>query len=75
MDAERYWTPEEIAERLKINVRTVRRWISSKQLKAIRAGKQWRVPDNELRAFIAQSTQEGQQQDTDERDTYGRGNL
>jgi excisionase family DNA binding protein len=60
MEEDRYWTPEEIAERLKLNVRTVVRWITSKRLKAIRVGKQWRVPDSEIRAFVEQSTGEGE---------------
>jgi excisionase family DNA binding protein len=60
MEEDRYWTPEEIAERLKVNVRTVGRWITSKRLKAIRVGKQWRVPDSEIRAFIEQSTRRGE---------------
>jgi excisionase family DNA binding protein len=60
MEEDRYWTPEEIAERLKVNVRTVVPWITSKRLKAIRVGKQWRVPDSEIRAFVEQSTEEGE---------------
>jgi excisionase family DNA binding protein len=60
MEEDKYWTPEEIAERLKVNVRTVVRWITSKRLKAIRVGKQWRVPDSEIRAFVEQSTEEGE---------------
>ena len=58
MEEDRYWTPEEIAERLKVNVRTVGRWITSKRLKAIRVGKQWRIPDSEIRRFAEDSTQE-----------------
>jgi excisionase family DNA binding protein len=58
MEEDRYWTPEEIAERLKVNVRTVGRWITSKRLKAIRVGKQWRIPDSEIRRFVGDSTEE-----------------
>jgi excisionase family DNA binding protein len=57
MEEERYWTPEDIADRLKINVRTVVRWITAKKLRAIRVGKQWRVPDSAIREFVEQ--QEG----------------
>jgi excisionase family DNA binding protein len=54
MEEERYWTPEEIAERLKVNVRTVNRWITSGKLRAIRAGRLWRVPDSAIREFVEQ---------------------
>jgi excisionase family DNA binding protein len=60
MEEEKYWTPEEIAERLKINVRTVNRWIASGKLRAIRVGRLWRVPDSAIREFVGEQ-QSGEQ--------------
>jgi excisionase family DNA binding protein len=58
MEEEKYWTPEEIAERLKINVRTVNRWIASGKLRAIRVGRLWRVPDSAIREFVEEQQTE-----------------
>jgi excisionase family DNA binding protein len=59
MDEERYWSPREIAEKLHVNVSTVTRWITSGQLKAIRAGKQWRVADSAIREFVERQEDQG----------------
>jgi excisionase family DNA binding protein len=50
---EAYFTIEEVAELLKVNKRTVRRWISSGRLTAYRFGSLLRVADRDLRAFLA----------------------
>jgi excisionase family DNA binding protein len=58
MDEDRYWTPKQIADRLQVDVHTINRWIREGKLKAIRLGKQYRIPDSEIRAFIERSTRE-----------------
>ena len=49
MDNSKHWTPEEIAEILKVHVVTVRRWIAAGQLGAIRLpGGGYRIPAIEV---------------------------
>ena len=49
MDNSKHWTPEEIAEILRVHVVTVRRWIAAGQLGAIRLpGGGYRIPQSEL---------------------------
>ncbi len=49
---EKYYTTEEIAERLMIAVITVRRWILSGKLSAYRIGKNYRVSETQLKNFL-----------------------
>ena len=51
---EEYLTPDEIAERLRVTGKTVRQWCRLGKLKAIRAGKQWRVTPGDLHTFLHQ---------------------
>lgn len=43
-----YYTPEEVAARFRVTPRTVRRWAAEGKLKAIRVGRQWRIPMDAL---------------------------
>lgn len=47
---------EQIAERLALNVRTVRSYVRTGRLKAARIGKQYRVAREDLDAFIGRSS-------------------
>jgi excisionase family DNA binding protein len=47
-----YYTPEEIAERLKVTRRSVYTWLLSGQLRGLRAGDKWRVAEPDLTAFL-----------------------
>lgn len=49
---ERYWTPEEIAERLKLSKGTVYGLLRAGELPAIKIGSQWRVSESDLDAFL-----------------------
>ena len=44
---------EKVAERCDISVRTVRRWIDCRELIAHRLGRQWRISEADLAAFLA----------------------
>ena len=46
------FTIAEIAGLLKVNAKTVRRWIDSKELIAHRFGRQWRISEDDLRTFV-----------------------
>jgi excisionase family DNA binding protein len=43
---------EEVAYRLNVSVQTVRRLIDSGQLKGVKVGRQWRVRQEDLDAYI-----------------------
>jgi excisionase family DNA binding protein len=49
---EKYWTPKEIADHFSVSEETVRRYVRTKQLRAIRFGGNVRIPDGALREFI-----------------------
>jgi excisionase family DNA binding protein len=50
----RLYTVSEVADQLKVSQKQVRRWIGSGALVAHRLGRQLRVADSDLRAFLAQ---------------------
>jgi excisionase family DNA binding protein len=47
-----YLTPEEVAARLRVTPKTVRRYCQLGQLKAARVGRQWRISENMLEKFL-----------------------
>ena len=50
-------TPEEVAQYLKVTVETVWRWCRTEKLPAVKIGKYWRIPRNELDEFIKTRSQ------------------
>lgn len=51
MPSEHYLSVEEVAQRLQLHVRTVRRYVRGGQLSAVRIGKQYRIAEEDLEAF------------------------
>lgn len=49
---ENYYTPQEVADKLKINVRTLYRWIREGKLKAVKVGELWRISETELNRLL-----------------------
>jgi excisionase family DNA binding protein len=47
--AEEYLTPEEVAERLKVHLKTVYRWLRTGELKGMQRGRTWRIRESNLR--------------------------
>lgn len=47
-----FYTPQDIAKILKVAYMTVYRWIRAGKLMANRAGKQYRITNEELKRFI-----------------------
>ena len=45
-------TIAEVADRLRVDQKTVRRWISTKTLGAFKLGRQWRISEQDLRRFL-----------------------
>lgn len=56
MNNEQYYSIEEVSNLLKVAYLTVYRWIQSKKLTAIKAGKQYRISKSELDKFISKNT-------------------
>jgi excisionase family DNA binding protein len=52
------YTPEEVADRLKVTRRSVYEWIKRGRLKGLRAGQYWRVSESDLLAFLEGETPE-----------------
>jgi excisionase family DNA binding protein len=59
-----YMTPEEVAKDLRVDVTTVRHWIRSHQLPAMKVGRQYRIKyedyDNFLKSRLIQKPNESQ---------------
>lgn len=51
MTEEQYYSIEEVAKMLKVAYLTVYRWIQAGKLKAIKAGKQYRISKVQLKDF------------------------
>ncbi len=49
---EPFFTVHEIAELLKVTETTVRGWIHSGELRAVKCGRDFRVADTDLEAFL-----------------------
>ena len=51
---EQYYKPKEVADKLKINVMTVYKWIREGKLKAVKVGDLWRISENELKNLLGE---------------------
>lgn len=49
---ETYYTPKEIAKKLKLNIGTVYKWIREGRLKAVKLGDVWRISESELNRLL-----------------------
>lgn len=66
MEATILLTAEEVAERLRVNVNTVRRYIRSGRLPAIRLGKGYRIRSEDFEAFLRSLMTNGNREVEDE---------
>ena len=46
------YTVYEVAETLKLDAETIRRYINSEKIRAYKIGKEWRIKDSDLLEFI-----------------------
>jgi excisionase family DNA binding protein len=53
-----YYTVDSAAEKLDVHPRTVLRFINQGKLKAVKVGRQWRIKNIDLRAFIGEPVEE-----------------
>lgn len=47
-----FYTAEELAETLQVNIMTIYRYIDAKKIKAYKIGKRYRIDKNEFQAFL-----------------------
>ena len=52
MKKEEFYTPTELAERLRVNVMTIYRYIKAGKLKAHKIGKEFRIDRKEFESFL-----------------------
>ncbi len=53
-------TPKEVAEKLKVSEQTVLRWLRNGKLKGVKAGRLWRIREEDLQEFIKEGNNEGE---------------
>jgi len=61
---EKIYTVQEVAERLRVDTRTVRKWIHSGQLTAIDIGRGYRIRESSLQDFIQRKERRDRPTDT-----------
>lgn len=52
MKQDNFYTAEELAKELKVNIMTIYRYIKSKKLKAYKIGKEFRIDKKEFANFL-----------------------
>ncbi len=55
MTEDKLLTPPQVAQRLQVNERTVTQWLRRGHLRGFKIGKEWRVSERDLQAFLEQS--------------------
>jgi excisionase family DNA binding protein len=54
-DLDEFFTVKEVARRLRVSTKTVRRWIDQEKLKCVRLGRLVRIRPDQLRQFVTES--------------------
>jgi len=52
-----YYTPKELSDKLKLNLRTIYKWIREGKVNAIKLGDVWRISEVELKRFLKNETE------------------
>ena len=47
-----FYTAQELADKLQVNIMTIYRYIKAKRLKAYKIGKEFRIDKNEFKSFL-----------------------
>lgn len=50
-----FYTTEEVADLLKVHVKTIREMIKSKRLQAVKVGQEYRITDEQIRHYIEEN--------------------
>jgi excisionase family DNA binding protein len=49
---QKYYTPEEVAQELRVTRRTVYEWLTTGRLRGLRAGSRWRIRPEDVEQFL-----------------------
>ncbi|HHY08274.1 MAG TPA: helix-turn-helix domain-containing protein [Corynebacteriales bacterium] len=49
---ETYYSPKEVSEKLKLNIRTIYKWIKEGRLQAVKLGDVWRISQSEINRLL-----------------------
>lgn len=60
------YSPEEIADRLKVSRRSVYQWLNSGRLNGLKAGQYWRITEEDVIGFMKQQKRSQKQQQQNE---------
>lgn len=52
---EKFYTAEELAEELRVNIMTIYRYIKAKKINAYKIGKEFRIERDEFQKFLSKS--------------------
>ena len=56
MDQKEFYTAQELADKLRVNIMTIYRYIDAKKLKAYKIGKEFRIDKEEFNNFLKKSS-------------------
>ncbi|MEI6880987.1 MAG: helix-turn-helix domain-containing protein [Bacteroidota bacterium] len=59
MDKQEFYTARELAERLRVNIMTIYRYIGAGKLKSYKIGKEFRIATKEFEGFLAKAKTNG----------------
>jgi acetyl-CoA synthetase len=51
-----YFTPEEFARKISVHPQSVRLWLREGNIKGVKLGRIWRIPESEAQKFLSQLT-------------------
>ncbi len=55
-NTEEFYTAEELADKLRVNIMTIYRYIKAGKIKAYKFGKEFRVEKNEFESFLKKAS-------------------
>jgi|TARA_Y100000296_G_C5114094_1_gene226770 excisionase family DNA binding protein len=55
---DKFLTPEEVAENLRVHYQTVYNWLRDGKLPAVKVGSQWRISESSFKSFIGVTNNE-----------------
>ena len=59
MKQEEFYTAKELADKLRVNIMTIYRYIDAKKLKAYKLGKEFRIDKKEFDSFLSKTKTNG----------------
>ncbi|WP_338819583.1 helix-turn-helix domain-containing protein [Neomoorella thermoacetica] len=60
MEKEKFYSPHEVAKMYNVKEETVRKWLYRGNIRGIKMGRLWRIPESALREFIEGGGEKGE---------------